>query len=319
MVYDGFRTLPMGNIGWTSEFADLRAPDSAPIKLISFTRDGRLVATADDRRVVRVWRGRHLIYEKRFRGLWDRVRSIDSVRAIEFEASGRFLVVAAGSRARRIDLFDGSERPIPGIGAFARFMGPCPEGVAVSKLSDIAIAYDGAVQLFYSERDCLRLRSVWSDNEAPCLLKYSYDNERLIGTDRYCVCVWDPALGIKVARLATEKVHALSVSPVNGLIAVRNLHKMSIWDTDSGELLALTQTLPGLPTLDWTRNGKYVAVGDREGFTIFDVRGMVAQRVPLPAQVLALKCSPAEDVLLAALANGSLTYWNYSKRALEAQ
>jgi WD40 repeat protein len=299
-------------MSWTYELADLYAADAAPIKLIRYSPNGELMAAVDVRRTVRVWRGSEIVYERRFRASWDRLRGIDHVRDLAFDCEGRRILVASGNRVRAFDLSSGREMQVgqrkPSLG----FMITCPQSVAISPANEVSIAYDDAVieVLTLLETAC-RPKSTWQDNDAPGELYYSFDGTKIVGTDRYSVCVWDPVLGTKLGRLMAEKVYGMAVSPVDDLIAVRNLRGIALWNIESGELIARMPTMAGLPTVVFSRDGKFIAAGDTKGVTLYDRNGILVQRIESIVPVLSLCFSPVEDRLAVGFSDGKLLFWEY--------
>ena len=304
-------------MNWTYELADLFPENAAPIKLLKYSADGRKIATADVRRVVRLFEEGKLVYEHRFRSIWDRLRALDHVRAIAFDSKGETLLVAAGNRVSAVKLQRGQEYSLSTRKPHLAFMITCPQALAISKDDEIAIAHDdSAIEIVQLNGPRPRPKSTWKDNDCPAFLGYLSDGHRIVGTDRYSACVWDPALGTKLAKMQVDHSYALAVSPVDSVIALRHLRSVALWNIDTGSRLLEVAVRPGLPSIVFSRDGELFAVGDALGVSVFDRAGAERMRHEIGGRrVLALAFSPVADLLAVGASDGSVKFLEVSRQA----
>jgi len=301
--------------GWTYELVDLFPSDAAPIKLLKYSPDGRRIATGDVRRNVRVFEAGQMIYEQRFRSPWDRLRAMDQLRDLTFDAAGDGLILAWGNRLIAVDLQEKKDRIFFVRRPYFGFMITCPLAVAVAKSNELAVTYDDAVvELRALDSKDVKPIAKWSDNDAPTMLAFLPDGERLVGSERHFVCVWDAKLGTKLAKMNTDTVYALAVSPVDSAVALRLLRSVKLWDLDSGQLITEVPGVSGLPTVAISRDGSLFAVGDKEGVTVFDRAGHEVRRHETgPNNVLALAFSPTQDILAIGDSIGRISFLDYAR------
>jgi len=292
------------------ELADLFPENAAPVKLLKFSPSGGRVATADVRRVVRVFEDGNEIFARRFRSIWDRLRALDHIRAIAFNSTGETLLVASGNHVTAVKLATGDQYTLSARKPHLAFMITCPQAITVSKQDEVAVAHDdGVIDIVQLNGPRPKPKSSWKDNDCPSFIGYLPDGERIVGTDRYSACVWDSALGTKLAKMSIDHVYAMAASPVDPVIALRHLRSVALWNIDTGEKLIEVAVRPGLPSIAFSRDGELFAIGDALGVSVFDRKGVERVRqVCGDKRVLALDFSPIDDTLAVGASDGSVSF-----------
>lgn len=297
-------------MAWTYELSDLYNPNAAPIKTLRFSADGSMLAAADVRRNVRVHKGAEVVYEHRFRSAWDRLRALDHIRGLEFDRNEPLIYVASGNMLRSVDLTTGIIKVVGNRRPMFGFLITCPQTLAISDGNELAVGFDDAVIEVYSRNgNGMKPKSSWKTNDTASMVGFLPAGNMLVASDRYTVAVYDTDHGAQVARLQSPKVFAMATSPTENVIALHTLDKISIWQVDSGTLLAQMGAERGLPSLAFNRDGRMLAVGDANGVSVFNLDGAELHRYESESGgTLSMAFSPVEDILAVGGSEGKINF-----------
>src|SRR5687768_9359237 len=82
----------------------------APVRLVAYSSDGRLLASADTDRQLKVWEQGRLVFQRNLRSWHNRYRSLDWIRSLAFSADSSCLYAASGDTVKAYDVR--SDRPL---------------------------------------------------------------------------------------------------------------------------------------------------------------------------------------------------------------
>lgn len=250
----------------------------SPLNHVSFSPDGTFLAASSVDREVAVFRGSEIVYQSNFQTEDHRLRPLDSVRSLVFSADSQFLYVAAGDMLRRISLYNGTEQWARQADPNMVFLITTPVALARSGLGQVACAYaDGRVELYNCAGE---LERSWTHNSSPCLIGYLSGN-RLVGTDRFTIGVWNSSGKLVDKAKGTQRMFALAASEVSDLVAVRSLHEVLILRTSDWQPVGRSGTKAGYPKLEFISGDQLVSL-DLTGFAILDDKGAEVRRVDTP-------------------------------------
>lgn len=278
-------------------------PLPPPIKLVAFSPDGSLVATATTDRRLEVSRGAERLYSLDLHSWHDRFRALDRIRAIAFSPDSRTLHVASGET---LFAFDARTRTALGqtgrLPTFA-FLITCPQSIACSPLGT-AVAYDDGWTEIYAQESIKK----WFDNDGPRLIAFLQDGRRLAGTDFVSTCIWDAETGEKLYKyLPDDKVFAIATSPTDDLIAIRTLHELEILRAGEHQPLARVAVPAGLPTLAFHPQKPLVACGSARRIDLHSLDGVIVESIACDGFApLSLAFSPDGSVLAVGCSDGEL-------------
>lgn len=283
--------------------------DAGPaIKVLRYSPNGRMLAAGDIARNVTVWQDGKIALRCSLRTTRQRLWAIDVIRALEFSADGASLYISSGDATRELDLLTGfevwkTERP-PTLG----FIITCPVALAVSRYSELGVAYDdGVLEVHAIDRYGKERLAKRRDNDCPRSMLFSVDGHRLIGSDGYSICQWDAHTGRKLEKTRfPDKIFALIQIPRQDRLAVRSLEHLSVWSIQDRAVLYQVQMGVGLPTLAVSPSGEYIACGDISGVTIFNSKLEQLVRLTMRARVISLAFSPMQEDLAVGTSLGTV-------------
>jgi WD40 repeat protein len=279
----------------------------APVKLVTMSPDGRLLATADVDRQLKVWQDGKVVLDKSLRTWNDRFLALDRIRSMQFWLDSQRLYVASGETVKAYRVPD--EEPIWEHGRLPTwaFLITCPQCIAISSKGEMAAVYDdGALEIHRGNH-----RVVWTDNDVPKTFSYLRDGTRIAGTDGISICIWDAGTGAKLAkRKPRRKIFGLATSPVKDVIATRSLHELELWDSETGERQASIATSPGLPILAFHPNREMLVAGDARGFFYAGYDGTIYKRIDTQGfSPLSFAFSPTGDRLYVGCSDCAIRIW----------
>lgn len=281
----------------------------APVKIVRFSPDGKLMATGDTQIQVRIWRDGELRVEIDPRSRLEKVRSIERIRGMEFSPDGKQIYISASDSLHAYDTEDGKllwEHSPP---RFLGFLIVSPQAVAVSSAGVVAASFDyGSFATFTPDGQRLLLKH---DNYAPRLMGFSPHGKALVGADGFNLCVWDSETGERVHRWRLEqRVFAMAVSKSEPLVATRELHTLTIWDIDRFEKICELPAGRGLPLLAFSPTQRVLATGERNRIRLMNleckkVRDFDAE----DATVLSVSFTPDGKQIVAGCSDHRVRFW----------
>jgi WD40 repeat protein len=289
--------------------APIVAHQSAPIRQIAFSGDGSLMATADTDRWLKIYHEGRLVMEKWLKHPNDRLRSLDRIRSMAFDRHGRTIYVASGESVRGLDLLHGETVWETVAGPTFGFLITTPLSLDVGSNNQVAVAYaDGHIEIadpawgLHSRR--------WHDNDGPQHVRFMNDGHRIIGCDYFALCIWDTTTGTKVARyVPDERLYAMEASPIHPVVATRSRGHVLLWHAETGASLARIPVGPGLPSMAFSNQRRWVAAGDADGTSVFDFEGNLVARLESPRVVpLSLAFSPRGSLYIGS-SDGIVREW----------
>jgi WD40 repeat protein len=289
-----------------SDLAAYGARHLSPVHCLAFSPDDTLLATGDTSRFVVVWRGNEAVSHFDLRSKQEKLFGIERINGMSFTPDGQRLVVACGDLLRTFNLMTGTEqwsyRPPRSFG----FLIISPIALAISKDGCVATSTNAGRIAVFDEKG--RMTSHWADNDSP--RQFAFVGDNLIGTDSFCVCVWDE-LGRKIRRRGLkDRAYGMAVSPDGTRLCIRTTKQVEELDP---ETLATINTYPigyGLPLVDWSPDGKLLAVSDLQTVTVYEQgNGAVEQFSTNGLIVKSLRFSSKGSEVAAGCSDGSICRW----------
>ncbi len=262
------------------ETAVLEVPGIAfsPVNHVCFSPDGGLIAASTVDREVVVFMGSEVVYRGNFQTEDHRLRPLDSVRSLVFSGDGQFLYIASGEILRKINLYSGAEAWARQADPNMVFLITTPVALARSGLGQIACAYaDAHVELYDVNGE---LQSSFEHNSAPCMISFLSGN-RLVGTDRFSITVWNSAGRLLDRAKGTRRIFAIASSEESDLVAVRSLHEVVILRASDWQQVGRADTRAGYPKMLFIE-GDCLASIDVTGFSLLDDKGTEVRRFETP-------------------------------------
>lgn len=280
----------------------------APIQSLAFGPAGRM-ATGDVNRTVRLWRGEIPFATLDLRTRQEKIRPTERIRGLSFSPDGKAIFAACGDLMRAFDSDSGAElwayRPPRSWG----FLIVSPISITVSAEGDVAMATDAGRLSVWTANGAMK--SHWSDNDSPRVVAFA-DNDRLVGTDSFSLCVWRASTGRKIAkRKLDERVYGMAVSPDGRHAVVRTIHGVEAIDTETLETVDRYPTGLGLPLLAFSPDGKRLAICDNVRIGLYEVGdGPIATLEATECRLRSMRFTPDGHSVVAGCSDGALRTWD---------
>jgi WD40 repeat protein/class 3 adenylate cyclase len=296
---------------------------SYSVNTVSWSPDGRWIATGAGDSSVRVWGAETGQLEERLVGHTGVVVTVDwspdSQRIVSGGSDGTARVwelqlhPTRGTveiEGRQVYLLSAQQTQSALFAAFS------PDGQHVLT-GDVGIA---AVKIWdLSPAGDAEILNVPTDVLAPVDVAYLPDDRVAASYDRGSVAIWDvlrdttaPAATLGPGRGSEEPVFLIAPSPDGKLVAtVRNFASVvSVWDVERGRL-AFDYDGQGEPftSIDWSGDGRYLALGSYDGsLHVLDAdrdgRGTIVGYEPEPHAIQSLAFSPDGRTIATGTFNG---------------
>ena len=281
-----------------------------PVKIIRFSKSGRLMATGDTELQIKVWRDGAEVAHIDPKSGDEKVRPTENIRGLEFSADESLLYVAASDTINAYRIEDGhlpwQYRPPRHFG----FLIASPQSLAVSSGGHLAASIDyGALALFSPDGELVYRRS---ENYAPRFLGFSSTGESMVGADGFHLCVWDTRTGNKIHQWqVTERIYAMAVSPVEPYVATRELHTLSIYHVDQFERVCSLPAGRGLPGLSFCPRGEIIASGEKSRVRLINMECQGVRDFHAPSKtILSLGFSSDGSRVVAGCSDGEVLAWD---------
>lgn len=280
----------------------------APVMTVAFSPNGEWMVTGDTERRVKLWKDQSPVHSFDFRSADEKVRPTERLRAAVFSPDGRTLYLACGDHLRAIDCASGEQ-----IWQFIPrrrlcFLVVSPISLAVRPNGDVLVATNsGKLDLWDGQG---RFKSGSRESECPTHIDIMADGRHWVGTDGYKIGLWDVDSGVKTQRYVSEdRFYALVASPCENLIAVRTLHSVQILDMDEMIMREEFPTGLGLPLLDFSPDGRHIAIGREHGVEIYRLGGTVETEIEIDdVTLISLAYSP-DGKLAGGFSDGTVRIW----------
>jgi WD40 repeat protein len=287
----------------------LTAVSRSPIQSLAYSPDSRLLASGDTQRQAKIWFQGQTIHEINLSSRQDKIRPTERIRSFVFSPLGDTLYVACGDTARAFNMTSGEMkwmfRPARSFG----FLIVSPICLAVSTSGEVAMATDaGRISLWTSEG---AMRSHFWDNDSPRHIAF-LDEERVVGSDSFTLCSWKIEMGRKLTRKRlTERVYGFAAAPSAGLVAVRTIHAVEVWDMHA-DLLVATHPVPfGPPLIAISPDGKRIFFGGTSDIIAASLEDGGSASIQIQgASIRSLAVRPDGKELVAGCSDGSLRFWD---------
>ncbi len=281
-----------------------------PVKMVRFSPEGRYMATGDTDLQIKVWsEGREVAHiDPKSRD--EKIRPTENIRGMEFSRDESLLYVAASDTIDAYSIPDGNlvwqYCPPRHFG----FLIASPQALAVSASGSLAASFDyGSLALFDPYGKLVYKRN---ENSAPRFLGFTSTGESMVGADGFHLCVWDTRTGDAIHRWQVkDKIFAMSVSPVEPLVATRELHTMSIYHTDRFEKVCSLPAERGLPGLAFCPRGDIMASGEKSRVRLINMECQGVQDFHAPSKtILTVAFTPDGGKLVAGCSDGEVISWD---------
>lgn len=222
----------------------------------------------------------------------DKVRPTERIRGLCLSPSGHRVYVAAADTVYALDAATGDivwkYEPPRSWG----FLVISPIALACAPNGEVTASFDNGSFTVWDEDG--QVKGLWQDNDAPRHLFYAADGQRLVGSDSFSLCLWDPAMRKRVVRLPLQdRAFAMASSSVAAVATIRTLHHLVLWDLHERREMARVPVEPGLPLIAFHPNGELLATTGRSGVVVLDLSLHEVARFDVPdATVLAITFSP---------------------------
>lgn len=279
-----------------------------PVNGIAFSSDGLLVATSDVERQLKIWTHGAELTEVNLASPSMKIWPTERVRGIRFYPRSSQVVVASGDSVRRMDAPTGRIDWTCTAPRHWGFLITSPLSIDVNQRHDVVACFDnGSIAIWDVD---MRLRSLWSVNDAPRSIRFSHDGLRLYGSDGFSVCAWDAETRQKIGKKVwRERIYGFAVSPISDLVAVRTLAAIEILDLSAGTSLASRPVGGSLPIASFCPQGTLFAFAQPNGVELFDFASGTSGFLICGERVVALEFTPGGDSLALGFGDGSVRFW----------
>jgi WD40 repeat protein len=261
------------------------------INHVTYSSDGRLLATSDVQMNVAVYRDGEIVMERNLRNESDKVRPTERIRGLEFSGDGTRVFAAAADTVYALDVATGATawtyEPPRSFG----FLIISP--VALTAMGGlVAAAFDNGSVAVWDENGVLRC--LWQDNDAPRQFQFGYEGTRLVGTDSFSLCIWNATSRSKEIRIPLpSRAFGFAAARSGKVVALRTLQDIVLWDVEERRVMASAPAAPGLPVLAFRPGGEEIAVAARDCVILMDYAGRESARYRQPdAQILSMAFRP---------------------------
>jgi WD40 repeat protein len=267
------REVALVDLGDMTEGAHFPTRAARDVLALALSPDGaRGIASTD--RALHVWdlgTGRELALHEKFG---------DAVEAVDVSADGTRLVAGCQDGTLRIGSFDAAGRPVLGSSPIDR--GKHVQAVALSPTGDLAVSGSGDIKVWNLSSMTSEIRPgsqgfIWSLAFSPLGTRFA----SAYGEGRGAR-VWHRSGGPDGEPLENPDVaFRVAFSPDGARLATTGL-ELTIWDLERRKPTVVSDTLPKLEAVAWSRDGKRLAsaneigiifVADAESATVLQVIG----------------------------------------------
>ena len=278
-----------------------------PVNRISWSPDGRWIASASNDSSARVWDARD------GRSVFELISHAGSVQSVDWSSDGRRLVTGAVDGTAKVwAIGDGGPRELLSLSGQETRSGIdavfSPDGNAVmTGASDIS-----AVKIWdVSIGGGAELANLHTDTLAPVDVDFLPDGRVVASSDRGSASVWDVDDDVPMMRLGPGRGSELPVTEIviagdGTLIATAQLFSsvVDVWDPESGARQFGVEAGGEVSAVDWAAEGDLLAVATLGGTTtVVDRSGNEVAVLP-EADVQVLDAAFSGDGTLLATAGG---------------
>ena len=242
------------------------------IRLLKFTSDRRRFFCADLDMRVSLREGGQVLASYELDSGNVKAKALDRVHDFAVSLDGRRIFVAAGLHLRCLEVDSGIEfwryRPSNVL----CFLQASPRAVDVTKTGKVWVSSDNAVMDLFDEYGS-HLAS-WRANDAPNMVSRMHNGDWWVGSDGYGLSVWEPEERRRILRLRSSvRVYAIKAFPTDDRVAVRSDVGVTVVDLFSGDTVRTFNTMPGLPYIDISEDGRTLLVGEGRGVAVYSLDG----------------------------------------------
>lgn len=281
-----------------------------PVKIVRFSRSGRLMATGDTDLQIKVWlEGREIAHFDPKSGD-EKIRPTENIRGLEFSADETLLYVAASDTINAYRIENGELAWQYRSPRHFGFLIASPQALSVSGSGFLAASIDyGALALFDPNGNLVYRRT---DNYAPRFLGFTSTGESMVGADGFHLSVWDTRSGDAIHRWQVrDRIYAMAVSPVEPYVATRELHTLSIYHVDQFERVCSLPAERGLPGLAFCPRGDIIASGEKSRVRLINMECQGVRDYHAPSKtILSLAFSPEGARVVAGCFDGQVVAWD---------
>jgi hypothetical protein len=300
--------LPTSSEIAPSVMGTLRAAETSAVIQIAYAPGGEKWAIGDANMQVTLMDRGNRLWTADLSSKTPKALSLSRIRRIQFDPSGRTMVLALSDRLMALDMATGGE-----IWSYAP---PNLFGFLVQGPSDAAFISENQILSPFDEGSFnIWNLGGWSERRrrtsiAPRLIAMLSDGSGFVGSDGSQTWVWDlPGFGRRY-RLTYDRVYALAALPTKPIVAVRTLDQLHILDATVRQTIATIDVDPGLPLIAGSPSDDIFAIGAEYGATLIDLSGKIlaTTETATGARLTALAFDSTGRTLALGGIDGEVTY-----------
>lgn len=276
------------------------------VRLIEQSTDRRLFLCADLDRGITLWKSRSLVSRFTFPSDGTKAKAMDRIHAIAFSEDARTIYVAAGLHVRCIAVATWEEqwsyRPDNVFG----FLQSSPRALIVMKDRSVFVSSDnGQIRVFGPGGE---VRAGWRSSDAPLFADLHKEGNLLIGSDGATLTVWDPADRRCLARYGSSmRIYSVKTVPGSDKVVMRTDAGLTVFDLFVGRVVRQFPTLPGLPFVDVSKDGRRIVTGEGHGAAVYTLDGERKGHMTVPsARVLMARFNGDGNALVVGTSRGEI-------------
>ncbi len=288
-----------------------------PVNHVVFSQEGGLLASSDTAMRVKLWRFREFVREFDLRSISEKVRPTERIRGLCFDSSEGRLFVAAGEIVASYNLSSASDQPEWAYTAprLLAFLVVSPTSIAISAEDELAATFDNGTIAVWGP-DGAR-RALIRHNAVPRTLAYLPDGS-LVGSDGFSTSRWRKDQRKPVwHRPSKNRIYGIAASRDGKFLAVRQLHRVEVFEIETGALVVGHKVGRGLPLVEFGPGTHCLAVGSQHAVDVYELDSNRHARLSLDdAELISLTFFSDSSQLVSGCSDGTVRTWDNPLRQI---